>query len=263
MTFISKKLGQFPYFDQQLGQPDWRGKRVLDFGGNIGNLLRHESSTIDHDKYWCIDVSRDAIEFGKQAYSEAHWIFYDRYNFAFNPTGVEGLELPGIEVQFDYILAYSVFTHLLESEMLELITKLEKWLGPNGILAFTFIDPHFNPARSNGGFHPGYYDGTCLQQRLDYMKGRGANVDVQSLLARAENARWCVLVNEDDLYIENENIKFYEEKEKSWFCTFYSVDYMQARFPDATVLQPPPNAYPHGDEVVLQHCCVIRKANDQ
>jgi hypothetical protein len=69
MTFISKKLGQFPYFDQQLGQPDWRGKRVLDFGGNIGNLLRHESSTIDHDKYWCIDVSKDAIEFGKQAYS--------------------------------------------------------------------------------------------------------------------------------------------------------------------------------------------------
>ena len=263
MTFISKKLGQFTYFDLQLGKPDWRGKKVLDFGGNIGNILREQGSTIDHDKYWCIDVSKDAIASGKQAYPEAHWIFYNRYNFAFNPTGMEALELPSIGVQFDFILAYSVFTHTVESEMMELITKLERWLAVGGVLAFTFIDPHYNPARDDGSFHPGYYDGTCLKQRLDYMKSHGANIEMGSLLTRARNARWCILVNEDDLYIENENVKHYEAHQKRWFCTFYTPSYMRMRFPNATVLPPPHSAYPPGNEVVLQHCCVIRKVKGQ
>lgn len=260
MTFISKKHGQFPYFDQVLGSPRWRGKRVLDFGGNVGNILKHESSTIDHDKYWCVDVSKDAIEMGRQAYPEAHWIFYDRYNFAFNPTGIEGWELPDLETQFDFILAYSVFTHTVESEMLELVTRLEQSLAVNGLLAFTFIDPHYNPAQDDhGGFHPGYYDGTCLKQRLDWMINRGAKIDVPPLLKRAENARWCVLVNEDDLYIENEKIKPYAENEKEWFSTFYSVGHMKTLFPNSTIVPPPHSAYPHGNEVILQHCCIIRK----
>src|SRR5437667_1681092 len=198
MSFISKKLGQFTYFDLQLDRPNWRGKRVLDFGGNVGNILREQNSTIDHDRYWCIDVSRDAIESGRQAYPEAHWIFYDRYNFAFNPTGIEALELPDIGQRFDYVLAYSVFTHTSKTEMIELVSQLEKSVAVDGVLVFTFIDPHFNPAMSNGCIHLGYYDGTCLRQRLETMNDTNATVNVQALLERARNARWCILVNEDD-----------------------------------------------------------------
>src|SRR6185437_6524767 len=139
------------------------------------------------------------------------------------------------------------------SEMLELLARLEKWLVADGVLAFTFIDPHYNPARDgDGSFHPGYYDGSCLKQRLDWIINHGARIDLQPLLKQAENARWCVLVNED-LYIENENIKHYPENEKDWFCTFHSVDHMKTLFPKAIVLPPPHSAYPHGDEVVLQH----------
>lgn len=261
MSFISKKLGQFTYFDLQLDGPNWRGKRVLDFGGNIGNILREQNSTIDHDKYWCIDVSRDAIESGKQAYPDAHWVFYDRYNFAFNPNGREGLKLPGIGQQFDYVLVYSVFTHTSETEMMELITELEKWLAADGVLAFTFIDPHFNPARNDGTIHQGYYDGTCLKQRLERMKDTDPTVDVQALLERARNARWCILVNEDDLYIESEDLKYYDETQKRSFHTFYTADYMKTIFPDAVVLPPQHDAYTPSEESMLQHCCVIRKAS--
>lgn len=261
MSFISRKFGQFTYFDLQLGKPDWRGKKVLDFGGNVGNILRDPNANIDRDKYWCIDVSRDAIEAGKQTYPDAHWVFYNRYNFAFNPTGVEALELPGLGQEFDYVLAYSVFTHTSESEMIELIPQLERWLAVDGVLAFTFIDPHFNPARCDGSTHPGYYDGTCLQQRLEMMmKKTGATVAIQSLLERAKKARWCILVNEDDLYIESENLKHYEESQKRSFCTFYTAHYLKAVFPDAAVLAPQHGAYAPSKEVVLQHCCVIRKA---
>ena len=139
--FHISRHGQFKYFDLQLGHPTWRGKRVLDFGGNIGNLLRDPNSTIEHDKYWSIDVSKDAIEKGKKEFPQAHWVFYDRYNFAFNPTGIEGLELPPLGQEFDYILAYSVFTHTRRAEMIDLVSQLEKWLAVEGVLAFTFIDP--------------------------------------------------------------------------------------------------------------------------
>lgn len=260
MSFISSRFGQFTYFDLQCGQPVWRGRSVLDFGGNVGNILKDPQSTIDHDKYWCIDVSRDAIAAGRQTYPAAHWIFYDRYNFAFNPTGIEGLAIPDTGQEFDYILAYSVFSHINKSEMMELVAQLENRLAVNGVLAFTFIDPHFNPAMPDGKLYRGYYNGSNLRQRLEKLKRHAPAIDVQSLLASARDATWCVLVNDDDLYIESENVKHYEESQKRSFCTFYTADYMKTIFPAATVLPPQHSAYPPTAEAVLQHCCVIRKA---
>ena len=259
MSFISQRHGQFKYFDLQLGHPTWRGKRVLDFGGNIGNLLRDPKSTIEHEKYWSMDVSKDAIEKGKKDFPKAHWVFYDRYNFAFNSTGIEGLELPPLGQEFDYILAYSVFTHTKRSEMIDLISQLENWLTAEGVLAFTFIDPHFNPSKSNGNIRPGYYHGTCLRQRLERMKQHDPAVDVLFLLEKARGARWCILLNDHDLYIESEVFKYYDSSDKRSLCAFYTADYLQATFPDASVLAPPPSAYAPSAESVLQHCCVLRK----
>lgn len=259
MSFISRRFGQFKYFDLQLGKPTWKGKKVLDFGGNVGNILRDPDSTIDHDKYWSIDVSREAVEKGKEIFPEAHWVFYNRYNFEFNPAGIESLELPDPGQEFDYILAYSVFTHTNKAEMIELVPQLERWLSVNGVLAFTFIDPHFNPALSNGRVNPGYYSGSCLKQRLEIMKRENLAVDVQPLLEKARDARWCILVNDDDLYVESENIKHYEESGKKSYCTFYTADYMKTIFPDAVVLPPQHAAYPPSVEAKLQHCCVLRK----
>ena len=260
MSFISSRFGQFTYFDLQLDKPTWKGRRILDFGGNVGNILKDPSSTIDHDRYWCIDVSKDAIQRGKEIYPEAHWVFYDRYNFAFNPSGIKGLKVPDTGQEFDCILAYSVFSHVSKSEMVELVGQLEQRLGENGVLAFTFIDPHFNPAASNGKFHRGYYEGSNLKQRLERQNKNNPSTDVQLLLARARNAKWCTLANDDDLYIESEDMKHYEENQKRSFCTFYAADYMKTLFPDANVLAPPLSAYPPTEESVLQHCCVIRKA---
>lgn len=260
MSFISHRFGQFKYFDVQLGQPVWRGKKVLDFGGNVGNILRDPASTIDHDRYWSIDVSREAIESGKRAFPEAHWLFYDRYSFAFNQKGIEGLALPAVGQEFDFILAYSVFSHIGRTEMMELVSELEKWLTVDGVLAFTFIDPHFNPATNKDSIHPGYYDGSCLRQRLERLKQNEPSVDVESLLEKASDARWCILLNNDDLYLESENLKQYAESEKKSFCSFYTPGYIQTIFPDAVVLPPPYSAYPQTEEAVLQHCCLIRKA---
>ena len=97
MGFLSTKTGQFTYFAQQFGESNWRGKNVLDFGGNVGNILRDPNSTIDHERYWCIDVVRESIAKGAFEFPEAHWVFYDRFCFFFNPRGIRNLSLPPFE----------------------------------------------------------------------------------------------------------------------------------------------------------------------
>lgn len=250
MAFLSTKTGQFTYFAQQLGEANWRGKNVLDFGGNIGNILRDPNSTIDHERYWCIDVVPEPIEKGSAKFPGAHWIFYDRYCFFFNPFGVEQLDLPPFAESFDYIVAYSVFTNTPRGDMLQLVKQLEDRLAPRGALAFTFIDPHYDS-------WPDRYRGNNLVWRLEreiFLEGEKGNtldIDVRALGEQAKDAAWFVLVNGEDLYLETEDVPNYEPEQQRTYHTFYTAEYMQSLFPHATIRAPA------NDE--MQHCCVIRK----
>jgi len=250
MAFLSSKTGQFTYFSQQLGERDWSSRNVLDFGGNIGNLLRDPNCTIDEERYWCLDVVRESIERGKKAFPKSHWIHYDRYAFFFNPHGARQLQLPEIETRFDYIVAYSVFTNTSRTDMLDLVSQLEGRLAPGGALAFTFIDPNYHS-------WPGRDPRNNLVWRLErevfleQQKGNTLDIDVPGLAERARDAQWFVLVNGEDLYLETEQIRNYELDEQRTYHMFYTVDYMRSLFSGATIL-PPAN-----DE--MQHCCVLLK----
>jgi len=221
-----RKLGQFSYFDRQLGHPAWRGRRVLDFGGSDGNLLWNSDCAIRHENYWCIDVGREAIAEGRKTFPDAHWIHYDRYNCSFNPLGVVNLPIPDAGVDFDVILAYSVFTHTTREEMHDLVEQLRARLAPDGVLAFTFEDPALN-----------------LETRLQAAP--------DSMLDRGLRAEWCALVDGRELFV-NDNGRWSDEVQR---CMTYDVYYTAARmrreFPDAAV-HPPVNGE-------TQHCCVIRK----
>jgi SAM-dependent methyltransferase len=246
VTFVSTRSGQFTYFSQQLGEPLWRRKKVLDFGGNVGNILQDPNSTIDQELYWCLDVDRDSIEQGKRAYPKAHWLFYDRYCFFFNPQGLRNLPLPDLDERFDYIVAFSVFTNTTRADMLQLVEQLDDLLADDGALAFTFIDPYCFSwgarCRRNN-----------LQWRLDLERERGhiSQAQVESLDRRAQNLDWFTLVNGGDLYIETEEIPAYDPEQQETFHVFHTEKYMRTLFPQATILPPVNNE--------MQHCCVIRK----
>ncbi len=248
--FVSRKMGQFTYFAIQIGESIWREKRVLDFGGNIGNILKDPSSTIEPDRYWCLDVVEESIERGRASYPTAHWVFYNRYCFYFNPYGVPGLALPDLGGPFDYVVAYSVFPNTTRTDMLHLVHDLEGLLADDGALAFTFIDPHYRS-------WPGKYHGNNFQwrlereQQLEREKGNVLDIDVDQLTRRAHDADWCILVNGEDLYIETEDIGSYEPEQQRTQHAFYSEHYMGTLFPHATILPPVNNE--------MQHCCVIRK----
>jgi hypothetical protein len=246
VTFVSTRSGQFTYFSQQIGEPSWRGKEVLDFGGNIGNILRDPNSTIDHEHYWCLDVDRASIEEGRKVFPKAHWLFYDRYSFFFNPHGVPNLPVPSLEQRFDYIVAFSVFTNTSRTDMLQLVEQLQPLLANKGALAFTFIDPYFvswgaQRQRNN------------LQWRLDLERQRGhiSEAQVESLDRQTQDLDWFIIVNGGDLYIETDDIPAYDPEHQQTFHAFHTREYMSTLFPQATILPPVNNE--------MQHCCVIRK----
>jgi hypothetical protein len=238
-----RKFGQFAYFDTLLGHPDWRGRKVLDFGGSDGNLLRDPQCVIRPEDYYCLDVVRGAIEDGRAAFPQAHWFHYDRYNCSFNPEGTPHLGVPDLGVQFDFILAYSVFTHTTREEMHELAGQLRACLAPAGVLAFTFEDHLYEP-------WPGEFEGNNLEWRLERVRDT-RELDVEALAARGRGAEWCALVDGD--LVVNGNGEWSDEASRLMtYDIYYTADFMQREFPDAVILPPV-----HRE---MQHCCILRGA---
>ena len=244
MAFLAARTDRFKYFCEQLGEDDWRGRNVLDFGGSDGGLLRDPTATIDEERYWCIDIVEEAIAHGRADYPRAHWLFYDRYSFYFNPRGVPDLAIPDPGQRFDVIAAYSVFTSTRTAEMLTLVPQLEALLAPRGTLAFTFIDPHFHS-------WPGSYPGSNLQWRLEKERAEGVAVDVQGLLTRARGASSCTLLNLTDIYVDEQEIPDYPLVDQKTSHVYYTTERMAAHFPGATIRPPADNE--------MQHCCIIRR----
>jgi SAM-dependent methyltransferase len=226
------KSTQFAYFDEQLDHPDWTGKLVLDFGGNKGNLLHDPSCVISPANYYCLDVIGDAIEEGRRTFPEAHWQHYDRYNRSFNPDGVRDLPVPDPGLSFDFILAYSVFTHTTFEEMKDLVAQLETLLAPGGTLAFTFIDPHW---RSN----------------LEWRLRRSHAPDAGSLVAAAATADWCSLVNGTELYVNSNGPWNVNSEACATYNVYYTESFLRRQFPRAAV-RPPGTGE-------MQHCAILRK----
>lgn len=243
MAFLSSRTWQFTYFALQLGDAAWQGRDVLDFGGNIGNILKDPNSTIDVERYWCVDVDEEAIEIGKRSYPHAHWLVYDRFCFFFNPRGVPRLKLPRIEQRFDYIVAYSVFTNTPTTDMLDLVGDLKGLLKSGGRLAFTFIDPHYHS-------WPDKFDGDNLRWRLEKIRAEdNPDVDIAAIAKRARKASRCIVVNGSDLYVDTDEIAPCAPELQRSCYVFHSAQYMKQLFPNSTIL-PPANKE-------MQHCCII------
>lgn len=246
--FLQPRQKLFEYFALELGEKDWKGKDVLDFGGNVGALLQDPTATIDEERYWCMEIIKEAVEMGRELYPRAHWVFYDKYNFFFNPYGDPSLKIPDCGGQkFDVIAAYSVINNNTQADMLDMVPQLVDMLKPEGVLAFTFIDPHHHSWRdwhADGGPNN-------LRWCLERARRNGVDVDVEDMLARARGARWCTVVNECDLYVETNEIPEYAPEDQKTFHIYYTCEYMAELFPGAELLPPAANE--------MQHCCLLRR----
>lgn len=232
---VSTRQTQFGYFDQVLGCPEWKGRKILDFGGNVGTFLGCAGDHIDHKTYWCLDLNQDVVEQGRRKYSQAHFQHYNRYSSQYNPNGIRHLPIPDLGVKFDIIMAFSVFTHTDRSEMVELVGSLRGMLAPNGALAFTFDDPHYDRSLSDPTSTPG-------SPVLWNLESHGKN----------KRSRWYILVD-DELY-EEPGDEFNQQtragKPLESYCSYFTADYVTSLFPDAEVFPPVSPEW--------QYCCVLK-----
>ena len=237
-NLVSTRLTQFPYFDELLGHPVWKGRKILDFGGNIGTFLESAGDNVDHEDYWCIDLNPAVIDQGRRLFPRAHFLHFNRYSPQYNPHGIRHAPVPDCGVKFDFVLAFSVFTHVDQTEMLELVESLRTMLAPGGVLAFTFLDPQFDRSLSN----PSMRRGSTVLWNL----GPRRNNEV------LRKARWFVLLD-NQIYIEPGDAMCHQTRQGKpleSFCSFFTAAYMKSLFPGATIHAPVQREW--------QHCCVLR-----
>lgn len=235
-NLVSTRLTQFPYFDELLGRPQWEGRRILDFGGNVGTFLESAGDRVSHEDYWCVDLNPAVVEQGRRTYPRAHFVHFNRYSPQYNPGGIRNLPPPDCGVQFDFILAFSVFTHVDAMEMAELVESLRGMLAPAGVLAFTFYEPHYDRSLSD----PALPRGTTVLRNL------GAAGELEAV----RRARWFA-VADDDLYVEVGNdaraVKPLEN-----YCSFFTAGFITSLFPGAAIREPVQREW--------QSCCILRRA---
>ena len=221
VTHVSGRETQFSYFDQMLESPVWKGGKTLDFGGNIGGFLVGAGNHVDHDDYWCFDLTRGAIEQGRRKFPRAHFVHYNRYSSYFNPDGIRHLPIPDLGVKFDIILAFSVFTHTHRSEMLELVGQLRGMLAPSGVFAFTFCDPGYDTSLSA----PELPSGTHVRKILEWEQAKNPSLEIEGMVERARQSKWCLLID-DELYVEPGDELCHQERSGragESYCSYFTV----------------------------------------
>ena len=250
-TFISKRETQFSYFDRLLGHPVWKGRKILDFGGNVGGFLVDAGEHVEHDDYYCLDLNSGAVEQGRDNFPRAHFVHYDRYSSQYNPEGTPNLAVPDLGLKFDFALAFSVFTHTHRDEMLELVGQLRGALKTGGVFAFTFTDPSYERTLSNPELPPG----TDVRKMLEWRRAETPSLKMEEIEEKVETARrsrWCVLIDEE-LYVEPGG-EFSHQVRRGRpgeaYNSYFTVECVRSLFPDATVLAP---VYPE-----WQHCCILK-----
>jgi SAM-dependent methyltransferase len=112
------------------------GAAILDFGCGVGRIMRHWKP-VPHLALYGTDYNPRLVE----------WC---RRNLSFAEFGVNALagKLPYAAERFDFIYAFSVFTHLSEPLQCFWMQELSRVLRPGGQLYFTTHGEYFLPQLS-------------------------------------------------------------------------------------------------------------------
>jgi hypothetical protein len=244
---VSNRETQFIYFDRVLGSRIWNGRKILDFGGNVGGFLAGAGNRVNHDDYWCLDLDEYVVETGRERFPRAHFHHYDRYSSQYNPNGVRNLPTPDLGLKFDIILAFSVFTHTHLDEMIELVTQLREKLTAQGTLAFTFTDPGFDRSEANSSLPAG----TDVRKVLTWHQIENPSLEIDGMVESARRSKWCLVIDET-LYPEpgaEWSSQVRDGRQWESYCSYFNAAFISTVFPDGKIFPPVSPEW--------QHCCVL------
>lgn len=104
--------------------------KILDLGCGPGRLAPQFLKFLDDKgEYYGCDISAHAINFCKEHYVRANLHFFE--------SKMTEIPLPH-EKYFDFVLCYSVFTHLFPNEMRALLCECRRLLKGHGLMLSTF-----------------------------------------------------------------------------------------------------------------------------
>jgi SAM-dependent methyltransferase len=121
-------------------------ERVLDIGCGIGRMARPLAGYLTAPgTYDGFDINPEGIAWCQAKY-RAHptftFVVADLFNRRYNPAGTQSADaftFPYEDASFDFALATSVFTHLLEGEADRYVAEAARTLAPGGRLFATWF----------------------------------------------------------------------------------------------------------------------------
>jgi len=140
-----------------------RTDRVLEVGCGLGRMARPLSQWLEPPGAYCgFDVARDSIAWCRKhipssgAPTEFKWV--DAANSLYNPAGriqSDAVTFPYRDATFDFVIAVSVFTHLLPPAAARYMSEIRRVLRPGGRSFVTwFIWPQQDPSAEATALFP-------------------------------------------------------------------------------------------------------------
>jgi SAM-dependent methyltransferase len=114
------------------GRPIRLGSEILDFGVSWGRIIRFFLKDVDPQTLHGVDTSAEFLKAAKDTGVPGHL-------HEITPLG----QLPYAQGSFDFVYAYSVFTHLPERVQDHWLAEIERVLKPGGIFIATVEPPRF------------------------------------------------------------------------------------------------------------------------
>ena len=119
---------------------------VLDMGCGVGRMAVPLAFYLDPaGSYAGFDISKDAIRWCRENVAPLHPNFeftaVDLYNKRYNPEGTAqaaDFRFPYDDDSFDFVIATSLFTHLLPADMEHYLAEASRVVKPGGSLLLTF-----------------------------------------------------------------------------------------------------------------------------
>jgi len=190
---------------------DIEDKKILDFGCAHGNFLKYDW---DGD-YTGLDVRLDIIEKNRKEYPNRKWIHYDRHNTQYNiKSENKNGHWPLIE-KYDFICAFSVFTHTSFKEYEYTINMMKDHLNSEGKILTTFIDGR---------------NFKSINSTFQYRKDILCNLDMEEIINKChkhDTVSFLVDVKTLDYVIYCDVKDIPDFNNECFFMTYYKTEWLE------------------------------------
>ena len=223
MAKINYYINTYGYFKQL--NPNLNSGMLLDYGSNYGRFLDSSKGEFAQESYTGVDIDIDALDAGKLMFPRANFIYYNRFNHAYNPSGEHDV-WPILPNKYSTIISYSVFTHTTQEDMIDTIRWLYNHLEDNGKLIVS-------------------YASTKNEEAIRFYTKNQFN--------SFETFEWG---NNNVIYVSDNFKDVSTPKLGKMYFTFYNLDYLKDLLKDYTVefFNAPPNI-----KNCFQECLVVTK----